>query len=163
MDSSKMTNFAGWKKWCSSTVEDAPRTPGVYVFRLAGEQAFRRLKGESDLLYIGSTIKGKRTVRDRLKDHLSPGKLARNIGYRLRRVRQEVSPIEVSWKTFDSHAEAKNQERMLLASYEKDHIEFPPLNRQEAGKKVRQGIELVEQVPSSQQKELFAKILTQQE
>jgi hypothetical protein len=144
MDSSNLIDFAGWRKWCRAAAEEAPQKPGAYIFRLAAGESFGRLKGKSDLVYIGSTTK--RTIRDRLRDHLSAKKIERNVGYRLARVRKEVGPLEVSWRAFDTHGGAKHEERALLGSYERDHIEFPPLNRQEPGKGFRQVLELSEQL-----------------
>jgi hypothetical protein len=118
-----------------------------------------RLKGNSDLLYIGATTKGKRTIRDRLKDHLSAKKIDRNVGHRLARAQEEVSPLEVSWKAFGSHEDAKNEERALLGRYEKEHIEFPPLNRQESGKRIRQALELLDQLAPGQAKEVLERAL----
>jgi len=61
----------------------------------------------------------------------------RNIAYRLQRVEQQIGQLEVSWESYDSAEKAKEAERLLLIKYEADHIEFPPLNRLESGKRWR--------------------------
>jgi hypothetical protein len=60
----------------------------------------------------------------------------RDLGYQLERVVKEVGPLQVAWKQFDDHFDAQWHERKLLTQYEDDHLEFPPLNRQETGKRV---------------------------
>ncbi len=81
----------------------------------------------------------------------------------MHRVQQEVGPLEVSWKPFESHTDAKEHERTLLGRYEKDHIELPPLNRQEAGKKLRQTEELLDAVTRGQGQKVLKEILARKE
>ena len=72
------------------------------------------------------------TIQARLKYHLPE----RNKGRYLKRVEREKGPLEVSWKALSSHDEAKGLERELLAKYDADHLESPPLNRQDSGKEI---------------------------
>jgi len=112
----------------------APASPGIYVLRMSMD--LPRLKERSDILYIGSTRSGRATVRTRLQQHLRPRDDQRDIGCRIARVIAEVPgcTIEFAFRAFSSHAEARFMEAELLKQYETDHIEFPPLNRQESGK-----------------------------
>jgi hypothetical protein len=136
MDSSSIEGFSTWNEWGSRVAIQVPAKPGVYIFRLAPSQRIRRLKGFSDLVYMGATKKGKRTLRDRLEDHLRPRVDMRDLGYQLERVIKEVGPLQVAWKPLDEHFDARWLERRLLTQYQDDHLEFPPLNRQETGKRV---------------------------
>ncbi len=133
MDSTDLIDLANWTKWSARILRDAPRKPGVYVFRLAEGHPRQRLKAESDIIYIGCATK----IQDRLKSHLNVGTVERNTAFYLQRVQHEVGPLQVSWRTFETQDAAKNLERSLLAKYAEDHIEFPPLNHQESGKKMR--------------------------
>src|SRR5260370_32446501 len=141
MDSTELADLVEWKRWDPGAFQGAPRKPGIYVFRL--NQAINRLKGKSDIVYIGSTVKGRRTIQDRLKDHLGVRKVERNTAYYLERVQREVNTLEVSWKALETHDEAMDEERVLLVKYMADHIEFPPLNRQESVRKIRMVEELI--------------------
>jgi excinuclease UvrABC nuclease subunit len=89
MTSNKIPGIAGWNRWGEDSIKTAPITPGVYVFRLG--QAVQRLKGESDIVYIGTSGKGAGSIRTRLKQHLradvSPGP-------QLCRITNEVGPLE---------------------------------------------------------------------
>ena len=134
MNSTELVDYSTWLGWFRRAVRQVPQKPGVYIFRLIRGATLARLKGNSDIIYIGSTKKGKRTLRDRLKDHLSPRGDRRDLGYRLKRVIKEVGSVEVACKVFDSHEGARACERQLLKRFEQDHIELPPLNRQETGK-----------------------------
>lgn len=134
MNSTELIDYSTWIDWFRKAVRRVPQKPGVYIFRLIRGATLARLKGNSDIIYIGSTKKGKRTLRDRLKDHLSPRGDKRDTGYRLKRVTNEVGSLEVAWRVFDCHDSAQACERQLLKRFEQDHIELPPLNRQETGK-----------------------------
>lgn len=132
MKSSDLSDFGSWERFSKTTVDRARREPGVYVFRLAEGRTFPRLVGESDLVYIGSST----SLQRRLRDHLRPREDERDIGYRLKRVEDQVSALELAWKTFETYGDAETLEWELLEQYQRDHIEFPPLNRQESGKRI---------------------------
>ena len=71
MNSTELTNLAEWKKWGQSVVLEAPLAPGIYVFRLAEGKAIPRMRGASDIIYIGRSAK----IRNRFKDHLRRRKM----------------------------------------------------------------------------------------
>lgn len=133
MNSAELKNLTVWKRWNENVAGDAPPAPGIYVFRLADGKTIQRLKGNSDILYIGSSKK----LRERFKGHLKVIDVERNIAYRLQRVRQEIGGLQVAWELYDRVDKATVAERLFLTKYEKDHIEFPPLNRSEPGKRSR--------------------------
>src|SRR6266849_2946016 len=95
--STDLTDFANWMKWSLGVFRDVPRKPGVYVLRLAEGRPHQRLKGESDIIYIGCAIK----IQDRLKSHLNVRTIERNTAFYLQRIQQEVGPLQVSWRTFE--------------------------------------------------------------
>ena len=158
MSSAELEGFSVWAEWNSGTVKHAPMKPGVYVFRLSRTEQLRRLKGESDILYIGATKKGSRTLRDRLRDHLRLRDDKKDLGCRLERVIKEVAPLEVAWKQFENHADAQDLERKLLAEYTDSHIEFPPLNRQETGKRVTDALRVVSALKPEQLADVLARL-----
>src|SRR5574337_705244 len=147
MNSSELTNLRQWTKWSHSTMWDAPAVSGIYVFRLPEGKTIHRLKGESDILYIGCSTK----LRNRFRDHSKAIGVERNIGYRLQRVERHLGALEVSWETYECAENAKDAERLLLARYEADHMEFPPLNRLEPGKRSRVIEELLKLQPGKLQ------------
>jgi hypothetical protein len=139
-------------------VGGAPRTPGVYVFRTAGGQAFPRLRGKSDIVYIGVAGKGKSTIRQRLKKHLTVRRDRQDAAHRLNRVVKEVRSLEVGWVSFAHEDEARAAESELFDIYARDHIELPPLDRQESGIKVRARSRLTGLLPADKRQEALAKL-----
>lgn len=111
-----------WHPFNKETVESAPGQHGIYIFRTAQSKRFGRLKGESDILYIGST-KGGRGLRGRLQQYFSPGhRQLTNI--RIHAMAKKYD-MEIAWYPC---AEAGNLELQLLRRYIDDHDELPPLN-----------------------------------
>jgi len=118
MNSTELTNLAEWKKWGQSVVPEAPLVPGISA-----------------------------KTRNRFKDHLRVMEVERNVAYRLRRVEREAGRLEVSWECNGTPEKAKDAERRLLAKYDEDHLEFPPLNRLESRKMCRMVEELLKLAP----------------
>jgi hypothetical protein len=129
-----LAGFCGWVRWDVGAISDAPDLPGVYAFRLHG-RAFGRLKGESDLVYIGCAD----SVKRRLSGHLPARAEALECAGRLRDV-ETVGALEVAWRPLGSAEEAKDEEARLLRHYYWDHIELPPVNRGEPARFVRKAI-----------------------
>jgi len=146
MDSGSIAGFSDWYSWPEPAVEKAPLSPGVYVFRLKGSK-FGRLKGESDLVYVGTTKKGKSGLKGRLQSHAGR-KDERNW---IRRVRVEVGDLEVAWLKLETHPAARLRESELLAQYSRDHIELPPGNRQQSEKSFQ---DVLHQLPKLPREEL---------
>jgi len=140
MNSNDLTDFSQWTDWTGDTIASAPNAPGVYAFRIAGGNLLRRLQGESDLIYIGGTRRGRKragTIQRRLENHLRIRSDEKDAGFRLARVQKEVGPLQVARKAVDSHVTSWFSEGELLNRYVKDHIELPPLNRQETGRELQ--------------------------
>ena len=59
MDSRQMSQIckgvSEWHPFNEERVKSAPKQYGIYILRMAQDKRFGRLKGESDILYIGST------------------------------------------------------------------------------------------------------------
>lgn len=112
--------FSVWHPFDKQSLEKVPNEIGVYVFRKGRAQFFGRLKGDSDILYIGSTTKG---LRNRLRQYLTPGPSQwTNI-----RVNEYANrnPVEFSFLAND---DPKSLEYELLIKYMSEHEELPPLN-----------------------------------
>jgi hypothetical protein len=107
------------------------------MFRLASGRSVGRVKGESDIAYIGTTTHGKGTVRKRLMRHRSTATEER---HEFNRIVSEIGPLQVAWIEVPSHTEALLIESDLLARYAKDHIEFPPVNRNQSFKKMQDAL-----------------------
>jgi len=150
MISSDLRGFSSWRKWSTDVVPVAPNHPGVYAFRLA-KGPFGRVKGASDLVYIGCTEGAKRTLRQRLKNHLIDRSDQEDVGHRLCRVEREIGELDVAWKTFDNAGQGKQYEGELLAQYAGEHVEFPPLNRKESGKRFRKVWTAIQEVVKDKQ------------
>jgi hypothetical protein len=133
MDSSELHGFSDWHPWAERVPDCAPNQPGVYVFRLAGGEHLMRLEGQSDIVYVGWGS----SIQRRLRRHLKARDDERDIGFRLSRVLAVPRPLEVAWTVLSGSEEAKNYEADLIARFGANHIELPPLNRQETGKKDR--------------------------
>jgi hypothetical protein len=112
-----------WQPFDATTAKNAPRDKGTYVIRRAHGEKFGRLRGFSDILYIGST-ESKRGLRSRLRQYLHPGQKK----WTAIRVNQALSKYEaeVAWC---ENPQPRNLEHNLLRQYAADHDEFPPLNR----------------------------------
>lgn len=152
MNSDLLRSFSTWVNWPLSEGE-VRAGPAVYVFRMADSVHVCRLKGESDIIYIGCSQK---SLRQRLRDHLRCSSQVRNVGYRLKRVQHEIGPLQVAWKYVEKSDRALEDERRLLASYESDHLEFPPLNRQESGKRLNQFERMFAELSEDDKKRFFS-------
>jgi hypothetical protein len=114
--------FSGWYPFNEESMQSVPKQHGIYVFRMAQGECFKRLKGESDILYIGST-EGKHGLRGRLQQYLRPGPT--QLTNKRIHAKAKKYGMEIAWCPCD---EASNLELQLLHQYLEDHDELPPLN-----------------------------------
>lgn len=119
--------FSEWKNFNKDNIEKAPSKQGVYILRKNGGQSFGRLKGKSDLLYIGST-EANNGLKQRLKQYLNPGP-TQWTNLRINKLLKKYN-VEVSWCLSN---EPRNLEHQLLNRYLNEHDELPPFNH--AGRK----------------------------
>ena len=126
MDSKQVSQIykgiSEWHPFNKETVKSVPGQHGIYIFRMAQSKRFGRLKGESDVLYIGST-EGKHGLRGRLQQYLRPGR-TQWTNKRIHAMAKKYA-MEIAWCLWE---EAGNLELQLLRRYFEDHDELPPLN-----------------------------------
>lgn len=126
MDSAQVgiciNGLSDWFSFDENTAKQAPSQGGVYVFRNAGAKTFGRLRGQSDILYIGST-ESEGGLKQRFSHYLHPGPTQwtnQRIHNLLRRY-----PMEIAWFVCDNPV---NLENNLLKQYISEHDELPLLN-----------------------------------
>ncbi len=112
-----------WTRWKDFDARLAPQSMGVYTFRVAAGAAIERVKGASDLIYVGS---GK--IRDRLRAHANPDWTNwDDSGWLISLIAQERD-LELAWKELPE-GEARSLESGILRDYLVQHFELPPANR----------------------------------
>lgn len=112
-----------WKQWPSIKWTQVPQGTGVYVFRTAGGSAILRVKGCSDVVYVGS---GK--IRDRLKAHSRQDwKRWSGTGWVICLI-MRAKGLEVAWREM-AEPQARLEEADILQQFLVDHFELPPANR----------------------------------
>ncbi len=115
---------SGWKSWSGFDPDMAPPSAGLYLLRVAGGSGIERVKGASDIIYIGSG-----NIRDRLKAHANPDwKDFRDSGWLICLISRHRN-LEVAWSE-QSLESARSSEARLLAEFVAQHCELPPANRQ---------------------------------
>lgn len=134
MKSTDIKELSVWDSWPRPALSKAPETPGVYIFRLS--ECFGRMQGESDIVYIGSA----KNMKRRLTGHrlAAIGSLAR--------VPRYGGTLQVAWKSCREESEAISEESRLLRKYARQHIDHPPLNRQQPLKVWQQYLEALSQL-----------------
>ena len=105
-----------------------PTNFGVYV--IAIDQPFGRFIGESDIVYIGSTIRKNGGIRTRIKEHFKPGK-SQQTNKRISELLNTNIFLRFSVVSKRKPNNARELEKKLLNKYVKQHGELPPLNRSE--------------------------------
>lgn len=116
------TDFSEWYPLNEEGVKQAPKEQGVYVIRKSRGQCFWRLRGQSDIFYMGSTI-AKGGLKQRLSQYLHPGP-SQLTNIRINKLLNKYE-MEVAWCTCN---EPGNLEHQLLRQYVEEHDELPPLN-----------------------------------
>jgi excinuclease UvrABC nuclease subunit len=114
--------LSDWFKFDEQLLRLAPEQSGVYIFRHAGAKMFGRLRGESDILYIGST-ESHGGLKQRFSHYLHPGP-TQWTNQRIHDLSKRY-PLEIAWFVCDNPI---NIENSLLKQYLSEHDELPPLN-----------------------------------
>lgn len=126
MDSSGLGSLKkeleNWYPFEKQSIEKAPRKKGIYVIRLATFKPIGRLRGESDILYIGSTT-SEGGLRQRLMQYFHPGP-TQWTNQRLYGFLKKYH-MEITWCPCE---EPTNLEHDLLRQYLSEHDELPPFN-----------------------------------
>jgi predicted ATP-dependent endonuclease of OLD family len=106
------------------TSEDASKAINVvYVWRT--EKPIPRLRGESDIIYIGKT---KNSLRQRHARYAS----VEGSGLNLKRyefILKTYGSIWVEYLDYPNTVDVHKKEQELLSEYFERHLEYPPLNR----------------------------------
>ena len=120
--SDKKLRFENWHPF-ESSLKYATKENGVYCIRL--QKAICRVKGKSDIAYIGSAT---HEFKTRFRGYMKPGPTQRTN----KRVKgfSEKYKLEVSFLVTNK---PKYYEGLLLEAYLADHDELPPLNRSGIG------------------------------
>lgn len=122
------TYFTEWNSWASfETRFDGLN--GVYAFRLKSK--FGRLRGESDVLYIGMCnqnpeVNQRPGIWHRLKNYRQSNNGASQRLKEVETIFGGKSNVEYSYVVCEN---PRAVEKALLADYYAKHLEFPPLNR----------------------------------
>lgn len=128
MDQTKLksADLPEFKKWVdfADLPDDVPKSPGYYIFRLKGEETFKRISGETDIIYIGSS----KNLRNRMNSYLHPGKTTYTNIKINRFVKHHKHEVEVAWVEESEADNARSYEGSLLNRFEAAHHELPPLN-----------------------------------
>ena len=112
-----------WIRWPNIDLARVPQSPGVYLFRIAEGSLLERVKGTSDIVYIGSGI-----IRHRLRAHSRHDMMNwTGTGWAICLIMRERG-VEVAWREMPS-GHARSEEATLLQQYLVDHFELPPANR----------------------------------
>ncbi len=128
--------FVNWQPFKQDILNLAPKECGVYVIRLTSGRLCGRLKGESDILYIGSTT-SKSGLKHRLRGYFSSSKANSTTNTRINSFINKYD-MEISWHTMGlvtassyKHKKAVTLEADLLFQYSEEHDELPPFNQSE--------------------------------
>lgn len=117
-------DFSDWMLFTKELVPNLPTDKGSYVFRTAGGNSISRVKGESDILYIGSAAK-KHDIRNRLGFYFNPSKKS-STGNRINSYLWK-NQMEVSYII---ETQPGDVEQKLIHQYQNEHSELPPFNHQ---------------------------------
>src|SRR6266566_8692890 len=120
--------FQSWSKFNrlskSDVLKKLPTKFGVYVFRKT--TAVGRIRGTSDILYIGSAC-NQNGLQGRLRQYFSPGP-SQFTNKRIMEIVGESEEYEIGWCELALKSEAVALEQRLLERYFEDHGERPPQN-----------------------------------
>ena len=117
---SRDITFSNWLP-LKQAISQAPSNPGIYVMRGKDGRKFNRVKGESDIIYIGSSI----DLRRRFRQYAKPNNKVSSPTQRVKWF-SGIYPLEIAFAETDNPPTLF--ETMLLQTYVADHHELPPLN-----------------------------------
>jgi len=100
--------------------ELVPDLPGIYEIRTDHE--FGRLRGTSNIAYIGSAARNTPSLKRRLLGRISNASLAE------KRLRQHGYSLEFRFAMASDGETAERMEAERLIDYERQHWELPPGN-----------------------------------
>jgi len=110
-----------------STLSEIPKQSGVY--RIVTKGPFGRLRGQSNIIYIGCSCKGTQGLWLEIGNLLNP---QRKHFYTLKAIREFGLQLEYEYVATTAKR-AKDIEYHLLDHYGSKHLELPPANRAKPG------------------------------
>lgn len=120
--------FVAWMAFNGSEkaelLRKVPSQFGVYVVRAT--KAVKRIRGESDVVYIGSAC-NQNGLRGRISQYFSPGP-TQITNRRILGLVGESADYEIGWLAVAAKSRAVGLEQELLERYFTDHGERPPQN-----------------------------------
>jgi len=117
---SRDVTFSDWQT-LEQAVEQAPKSAGIYVMRGKDGKKFDRVRGQSDIVYIGSS----KNLKNRLRQYKNHNKKVSSPTRRFKWF-SKMYPLEIAFA--ETSSPATMFETMLLQLYISDHHELPPLN-----------------------------------
>jgi len=123
-------DFFEVREWPAVLHERKVIQNGPAVYALLHEHAFGRLRGESRILYVGSTGRlGGDSDSCRLRIYRYPnGQHARGLRRRTELLIDSGVVVTFHWKDVATKEDALVLESMLLDQYAVEHWELPPFN-----------------------------------
>jgi len=129
---SKDLHKRGFSEWLPFTLVEQPRligelpqSDGVYVIR--SSRSFGRYRGESDIVYVGSSTNATGGLKGRAKFFFRPGR-SQYTSLRIKALLDRAEELEISFRVCLA-IEARSLEKGILKQYVDDHWELPPYNR----------------------------------
>ena len=104
-----------------------PESDGAYVIR--AYEPFGRYRGQSDIVYIGSSSGSRSGLKGRLTFYFRPGP-TQYTSKRIKALLDRQTQLEISFKVCPGVV-ARSLEKDILGRYVNDHWELPPYNRNE--------------------------------
>jgi len=124
----------GFDMWLPFTAEarahllnNIPDRDGVYIIRSA--EPFGRYRGQSDIVYVGSSAGATRGLKGRITFFFRPGP-SQYTSKRIKALLDLAERLEISFRICTA-MEARNLEKAIIKQYVEDHLELPPYNRSE--------------------------------
>ena len=117
--------FSRWVPF-DDILDYADKKAGVYEIRMKDGRKFGRVRGESDIVYIGSTTK---SFKSRFRGYMKPGRdqpTNQHVKWFSKKYEIEVAFLPIEKPRF--------YESLLIDTYIADHDELPPLNHQSINK-----------------------------
>lgn len=107
--------------------------PAVYMLTLG--RRFGRLRGSSNILYIGQTGElGGDTQKCRLRIYRYPnGDHARKLRRAVEELLASNERVAFGWRLLATKEDAEAEESRLLQVYRQEHLELPPFNNKPSG------------------------------
>ena len=116
--------------WDSALDQRDAIEPLPAVYALLHQAPFGRLRGESNILYIGSTGQlGGRSDRCRLRIYRYPnGAHANALRARTQQLVDFGVEVTLRWHYLQTRTEARAMESRILQEYLQEYCELPPFN-----------------------------------